>query len=129
MKKWIVGLLVAFSLIGCAENTAGLRVDGASQKVLFGDNVLGNRLVVEDIATNQVDGHTKGIVRLVSQYKGDQVIEYRFSWYDDDGLEVNNRQSSWKQKIISGMETVSLSEISVNPNGKQFRVQIRGSNN
>ncbi|AEH32845.1 DUF1425 domain-containing protein [Vibrio anguillarum] len=129
MKKWILGLLVTFSLIGCAENTAGLRVDGASQKVLFGDNVLGNRLVVEDIATNQVDGHTRGLVRLVSHYQGDQIIEYRFSWYDDDGLEVNNRQSPWKQKIISGMETVSLSEISVNPNGKQFRVQIRGSNN
>ncbi|HAS5529239.1 TPA: YcfL family protein, partial [Vibrio cholerae] len=26
-----------------------------------------------------------------------------------------------------GMETVSLTEVSVNPNGKQFRVQIRES--
>ncbi|MDE1224562.1 YcfL family protein [Vibrio aestuarianus] len=129
MKKWILGLLTAIALVGCAANTAGLRVDGASQKVLFGDNVLGQRLVVEDIATKQVDGHTRGIVRLVSQYKGDQNIEYRFYWYDDDGLEVNNKLSPWKQTIISGMDTISLSEVSVNPNGKQFRVQIRESNN
>ncbi len=50
MKKWFICLLSALALMGCADNTAGLRVDGSTQRVLIGDNVLAGRLSVEDIA-------------------------------------------------------------------------------
>ncbi|MFG0886027.1 YcfL family protein [Vibrio sp. CJQ_6] len=128
MKKWFVSVLTALVLMGCADNTAGLRVDGNTQRVLIGDNVLAGRLQIEDIATTAFDGHTRGVVRLLSNYRGDQHLQYRFYWYDDEGLEVNTQPSPWKQVIIRGEETVSLSEVSVNPNGTQFRVQIRASN-
>lgn len=128
MKRWLLGMLTALMLVGCADNTAGLRVDGLTQKVLFSDHVLGGRLIIDDIATTQVDGHTRGVVKLSSQYKGDQHILYRFYWYDDSGLEVNLKQGPWRQAVVRGYESFSISEVSVNPNGIQYRVQIRASN-
>ncbi|WP_299694329.1 YcfL family protein [uncultured Vibrio sp.] len=125
MRNWLVSLAAVVVLTGCADNTAGVRVDGLTQNVFFGDKVLGDRLMVEDIHTDQVNGHTRGIVRLNSNYKGDQNILYRFYWYDDAGLEVNLKQGPWKQAIIRGFESISLSEVSVNPNATQFRVQFR----
>ncbi|MFA0056257.1 YcfL family protein [Vibrio echinoideorum] len=125
MKKWLVSLAAVMALAGCADNTAGVRVDSLTQNVFFGDKVLGSRLLVEGIRTDQVDGHTRGIVRLNSNYKGDQNILYRFYWYDDAGLEVNLKQGPWKQAIVRGFESISLSEVSVNPNATQFRVQFR----
>ncbi|OED63365.1 hypothetical protein A143_11440 [Vibrio splendidus ZS-139] len=125
MKKWLVSLAAVMALAGCADNTAGVRVDSLTQNVFFGDKVLGSRLLVEDIRTDQVDGHTRGIVRLNSNYKGDQNILYRFYWYDDAGLEVNLKQGPWKQAIVRGFESISLLEVSVNPNATQFRVQFR----
>ncbi|MCF7502606.1 YcfL family protein [Vibrio sp. L3-7] len=125
MKKWLVSLAAVMALAGCADNTTGVRVDSLTQNVFFGDKVLGSRLLVEDIRTDQVDGHTRGIVRLNSNYKGDQNILYRFYWYDDAGLEVNLKQGPWKQAIVRGFESISLSEVSVNPNATQFRVQFR----
>ncbi len=128
-KKWAgciaLGLSALFALSGCAENTAGLRVDGLTQKVLFGDKVLGNRLIVDDITTTDVEGHTRGVVALASKYGADQHIQYRFYWYDDNGLEVNTKQAAWKKVIVHGFETLSVSEVSVSPKGKQFRIQIR----
>ncbi|MEF1255149.1 MULTISPECIES: YcfL family protein [unclassified Vibrio] len=129
MKKWLISAVMALTLLGCAENTAGLRIDGASQTVLFGDNVLAGRLTIDDISTTQVDGRARGVVRLISQYTGDQYVQYRFYWYDDQGLEVNNKQGPWRQAVIRGTEEISISEVSVNPNGTQFRVQIRQLNN
>ncbi|MGY5539079.1 YcfL family protein [Vibrio brasiliensis] len=129
MKKWLISAVMALTLLGCAENTAGLRIDGASQTVLFGDNVLAGRLTIDDISTTQVDGRARGVVRLISQYTGDQYVQYRFYWYDDQGLEVNNKQGPWRQAVIRGTEETSISEVSVNPNGTQFRVQIRQLNN
>ncbi|RTZ16529.1 DUF1425 domain-containing protein [Vibrio aquaticus] len=129
MKKWLIAMTAALVLMGCADNTAGLRIDGASQTVIFGDNVLAGRLKIEDIATAEVDGRARGVVRLVSQYTGDQYVQYRFYWYDDQGLEVNTKLSPWRQAIIRGTEEISISEVSINPNGTQFRVQIRQLDN
>ncbi|MGF1755427.1 YcfL family protein [Vibrio makurazakiensis] len=125
MKKWFIGLFAVLVLAGCAENTAGVRVDSLTQNVFFGDRVLGSRLLIDDISTVQVDGHTRGVVRLTSDFKGNQNILYRFYWYDDAGLEVNTKQGPWRQAVVYGFETLSISEVSVNPNGTQFRVQIR----
>ncbi|NOH81968.1 DUF1425 domain-containing protein [Vibrio sp. RE86] len=127
MKKWLISAVMALTLLGCADNTAGLRIDGASQTVIFGDNVLAGRLKIEDISTTQVDGRARGIVKLVSKYSGDQNVQYRFYWYDDQGLEVNTKLGPWRQAIIRGTEEIAISEVSINPNGTQFRVQIRQS--
>ncbi|EGR2829270.1 YcfL family protein [Vibrio cholerae] len=127
MRTWLLAVLTALLLVGCGANTAGLRVDGASQQVLFNDSALSKSLSIEDISTTAVDGHTRGVVRLQSNQKSDVHVQYRFYWYDNDGLEVNTKLSPWKTIILRGMETVSLTEVSVNPNGKQFRVQIRES--
>ncbi len=129
MKKWLITAIVALTMVGCADNTAGLRVDGSTQQVLFDDNVLAGRLLIEDISTVQEEGHARGVVRLASQYKGDQTILYRFYWYDDNGLEVNTKLGPWRQAIVRGFETINISEVSVNPKGRQFRVQIRENNN
>lgn len=129
MKKWLISAVMALTLLGCADNTAGLRIDGASQTVLFGDNVLAGRLTIDDISTTQIDGRARGVVRLISQYSGDQYVQYRFYWYDEQGLEVNSKQGPWRQAVIRGTEEISISEVSINPNGTQFRVQIRQLDN
>jgi uncharacterized protein YcfL len=129
MKKLILLLVSLVLLGGCAENTAGLRVDGKTQKVLFGDSTLGNRLLIDDITTLQTLESTRGIVTLTSDYKSDLRIQYRFYWYDDSGLEVNTKPAAWRQDVIRGLETRTISEVSIHPEGTQFRVQIREASN
>lgn len=128
MKVWLIPALVLLALTGCAENTAGMRVDGETQHVFFHDNVLGNRLLIDDISTVPADDRVRGVVRLTSNYKGDQSILYRFSWYDANGLEVNSKPGPWRQAIVRGGESITLSEVTINPNGTQYRVQIRANN-
>ncbi|WP_047046411.1 YcfL family protein [Vibrio mexicanus] len=125
MKKWWMAFAACIALVGCAENTSGLRIDGGTQNVWFADNVLASRLIIDDIATTEVDGYARGVVRLTSNYNGDQNVQYRFYWYDEEGLEVNTKLAPWKPAIIRGHESIAISEVSVNPNGKNFRVQIR----
>ncbi|KOO11401.1 hypothetical protein AKJ18_29305, partial [Vibrio xuii] len=91
--------------------------------------LLAGRLLVEDIYTTEEAWHARGIVRLESRYNGDQSILYRFYWYDENGLEVNTKLGPWRQAIVRGLETIIISEVSLNPEGRQFRVQIRENNN
>ncbi len=125
MRVWLIGLAMMAGLAGCANNTAGIRIDGQTQQVFFSDNVLGSRLMVDTIRTTYVDGRVRGVVQLNSHYQGDQHILYRFYWYDNNGLEVNAQSGPWRKVIVRGFEPVTLSEVTVNPSGTRFRVQIR----
>ncbi len=120
---FITGMTIL--MMACSNNTAGLRIDSAQQQVLYGDQVLAGRLNIDNIATQDSNGHTRGIVQISSTSKSDQNLQYRFYWYDDQGLEVNAKQSAWRQFILRGHEAISLSEVSINPNATQFRIQIR----
>ncbi len=124
LKHYLISGLVLLLSTACSNHSAGLNIDGGSQTVLFGDKVLGERLPITNIATVQENGHARGVVEVTSAYSGDQTIEYRFYWYDDNGLEINPRPSAWKQEIIRGGESRTLSEVSVNPRGTQFKIQI-----
>ena len=125
MRSWLIGLALIVGLAGCADNTAGIRIDGQTQQIFFNDNVLGSRLLVDKITTTYVDDRPRGVVQLHSHYQGDQHILYRFYWYDNNGLEVNTKPGPWRKAIVRGFESVTLSEVTVNPNGTRFRVQIR----
>lgn len=125
MKKWLVIFLGMVALAGCSNNTAGLRVDSASQQVLYGDSILDDRLAIDNIDAKDVNGNTRGVVQITSKYEDNQNLQYRFYWYDEQGLEVNAKQGAWRQFILRGYESISLSEVSVNPNAKAFRIQIR----
>lgn len=128
MKKFVIVILSMFAMVACTTNTSGLRIDGDAQKVLFGDSSMSRSLSVDDITTTHVDGHAQGIVSLSSNISSDLDLLYRFYWYNDQGLEVNTKVGNWRRLIIRGKETRSISEVSVNPDATQFRVQIRRNN-
>ncbi|ROV57793.1 DUF1425 domain-containing protein [Vibrio ponticus] len=127
MKKFVLVILSILAIAGCSTNTSGLRIDGDTQKVLFANDSMSRSLTINDITTASVDGHTQGIVSLSSNISSDLDLLYRFYWYDGQGLEVT-KPGNWRRLIVRGEETLSISEVSVNPNATQFRVQIRNNN-
>ncbi|WP_105903445.1 YcfL family protein [Vibrio gangliei] len=126
MKKWLVIGLGLVALAGCSSsNTAGLRIDSASQQVLYSDTALDDDLTIDSIDTQANNGNTRGLVKIINNSQDTQNLQYRFYWYDEQGLEVNAKQGAWRQFILRGYESMTLSEVSVNPNATQFRIQIR----
>ena len=119
---WLV--VFGLGLSGCSSNSVGISVESATQRVVFGNSQLSSHIQVEDIATIDVGGNTKGIVKIKSLYTGQQHLQYRFYWYDDNGLEVSAKPSAWQQIILRGNDVISLSGVSVSPQGTQFRIQI-----
>ncbi|HCH01615.1 MAG TPA: DUF1425 domain-containing protein [Vibrio sp.] len=126
MKKWLVAGLGLVALAGCSSsNTAGLRIDSASQQVLYSDSALDDDLTIDNIDTQENNGNTRGLVKITNNSQDTQNLQYRFYWYDGQGLEVNAKQGAWRQFILRGYESMTLSEVSVNPNATDFRIQIR----
>jgi uncharacterized protein YcfL len=117
-------IILGFVLSGCASNSVGISVESATQRVVFGSSRLSSHVQVEDIATVDVGGNTKGIVKIKSLSTAEQHLQYRFYWYDENGLEVDAKPSAWQQIMLRGKDVISLSGVSVSPQGTQFRIQI-----
>lgn len=126
MKRWFFGICTLVWLAGCSSSPpVGLITEGKFQRVLLSDSRVGSTLAVEDISLTSINGHARGIVRVKNTAANDFDIQYRFHWYDALGLEVNLRPSAWQHVMLRGGDEASLSEVSLSPKGKEFRVQIR----
>ncbi|CAH0525551.1 YcfL family protein [Vibrio hippocampi] len=125
-KSMIFMLALVLGLAGCTNNySAGVSVEGQTQSVFYGDEYLGAQFDVKNIRTLDRHGHARGVVELTNTSDFNQSIQYRFYWYDQQGLEVNTKQAPWKRQIFRGGETLTLSEVSISPEGKEFRMQLR----
>ena len=126
MKKWLLVLSIIVTFTGCSSTKpTGLSVDGRFHQVIFGNGLIASIISVEDVKSTNVNGHTQAIVTVSNSVSADIDIQFRFHWYNNNGLEVNLRPSEWKKQRINGNDKVSLSEVSLSPKGKEFRIQIR----
>ncbi|MFV0575132.1 MAG: YcfL family protein [Vibrio sp.] len=129
LKTSLIAILGVTALAGCADNSTGLRIDSASQQVLYSDTKLDDQLSIDRIDALENNGNTRGVVKITNQEDGTLNLQYRFYWYDAEGLEVNAKQGNWRQFILRGRESITLNEVSVNPNATDFRIQIRALDN
>jgi uncharacterized protein YcfL len=55
-------------------------------------------------------------------------FEYRFEWFDAEGLPIESNVSLWKPDLLYGKETKWIKALCPVPNAKGFKVMIRESN-
>jgi uncharacterized protein YcfL len=52
-------------------------------------------------------------------------IEYRFSWFNKDGMEVQTATNTWIPKSIIPGDTVHFKAVAPNPSCKDFQLSIK----
>lgn len=52
-------------------------------------------------------------------------LEYKFAWYDSDGMEVEAARPIWIPIYLQGKETKSIQGLAPNPSAKSFKIKIR----
>ncbi|CZF78466.1 hypothetical protein GCE9029_00850 [Grimontia celer] len=125
MKYAAVLLSASMLLAGCANNTAGISIDSSNQNVVLGNSVLAKNLEFGNAKTSVVNERLLAQVMVTNKSDESQNLQYRFNWYDAQGLEVDSGKSPWRQFIVYGGESVTLQGVALNPNAKNFRVSLR----
>jgi uncharacterized protein YcfL len=54
-------------------------------------------------------------------------FDYKFEWFDGDGLPVDSPTSTWTSRHIEAKETISIDAIAPNPQCKDFRLKLQRS--
>ena len=55
-------------------------------------------------------------------------FNYKFEWFDGNGMIVDSPMSIWTPQSIEAAETLELTSVAPNPRAKDFRLKLQESN-
>ncbi len=125
MRNLIISFCAIFLLSGCVANTAGISIASGNEHVILGNPLLAENLAFKNARMVDVNGRQEGQVVVQNLTTYTQKLQYRFNWYDIQGLEVDEESSPWQHVVIDGMQERTLKEVPINPSAVNFRVWLR----
>ena len=128
-------LPVMISLSGCSS-TSGIEgssvvMDDSSGNIQHSEYVIVNNpkvargLQIVDLVSKFVGDMLMANITLVSKYSDTEQYQYKFSWFDADGLELDPETNVWIPFIMYGNETKTIQGVSPNPSARQFKINLR----
>jgi len=130
----LIALPLVFALSGCSstsgiQGSSAIMEDGAgiqhSEYVIVNNPKVARGLQIVDIATQYVGNMLQADVTLVSKYSDTESYQYKYAWFDNDGIEIDSEGNPWLPLIMYGNETKTLRGAAPNPSAKQFKINIR----
>lgn len=134
----LIALPLMIILSGCSS-TSGIQgssaiMDDSSGNILHSEYVIVNNpkvargLQIVDMVNKRVGNMLMANITLVSKYSDTEQYQYKFSWFDADGLELDPEGNAWIPFIMYGNETKTIQGVSPNPSARQFKINLRTRN-
>ncbi len=131
----VVAVVMLLAMAGCGGTTGAV----ASGKTTWDDqgartldksvvfNSMGLKMEIEvvDMKNSLAGDLMKVQAALRSKNSGTLPFQYRFEWYDADGLEINSGTGSWKPLLLNGKELKTVQGVAPDKRAKEFKLLIR----
>ena len=128
----IVGMV---ALSGCsatsgAEGRAkvGWTDEGApllNSKVVYNSSSLSRKVAIDEMTSSKSADMLLAQVTMHSK-AGDTInLQYKFEWFDNDGLALNAAAATWKPLIIYGKESKTIQGLAPDPRGRDYKLLLR----
>ncbi|MEI6057161.1 MAG: YcfL family protein [Lentisphaerota bacterium] len=128
MRKSILVALSAFTIAilagGCS--TSVMDIDGSAGgagTVNYKNSPVD--ITVLDTRSRFVNDLLQVNMELENGISNTYELEYKFSWYDSGGMEVDPGRSAWIPINLKGKETKTIQGLAPNPSAKSFKIKIR----
>ena len=114
-------------MLGCA--TAGIQAGDASYSsspyLIVDDPSLADQISVVRVSHDIVGDIMRAHVTLKSNRARSLRIQYRFSWYDANGMEIDGTGKPYRDLIIEGKDAVSVTSMAPSPYAQEFKIRVR----
>ena len=122
----------AFALVlaaGCAS-TAGTSVvlnhQTGSSAMYEGSTRLHNEVAVTAVTYDTVPaGLNRVNIQLTSLVQRQLDLQYRISWYNSEGMEIDAESRTYRPLILQGMDSVTVTGVANSPSAVTSRIRIR----
>lgn len=131
----VAGMLAALSAGGCST-TSGIEATGKkawnqegapelSKNIVINNSSLAGDVEVVDVKSAMAGNLMKAQVTLRSKDRDTIPIQYKFDWYDAQGMEIVANTGAWKPFLVYGRETKTIQGVAPDPRAHEFKLKIR----
>lgn len=127
----ICALGVLFFWTGCqSPKTAGMSakisMNGQESKIIQASSGVSDKIAILSAPSGYTADHFLiAQVELQSIVDRDFSFQYRFNWYDANGMEIYPGKALWMSHVIHGKETINLQSVSPYSTAASFKISIR----
>ena len=126
MKNYILAIASIISLVftGCISDTSGIFVE-KGRLIIHNQRLAAHVELTHHLRRDTQTGfaHVQAILQNVDY--GDVQFQYRFEWYDKDGMLIEETSPMWHTVRIHGKDLKVLEAVSENRQAADFRLVIR----
>lgn len=128
MRKSILAALsvVIIAILSGGCSTSVMDIDGSSAgagTVNYKNSPVD--ITVLDTRSRFVNGLLQVNMELENGISNPYNLEYKFSWFDSGGMEVDPARSAWIPIYLQGKETKAIQGLAPNPSAKSYKIKIR----
>lgn len=134
MKRCVASFALAMALAavaGCASTATGglevaLKEGGGERSVRIDDSFFRQHVDIEEaIVRRTASGFLEARVRVRNRLGKDFPIQYKFEWFDGDGMEIQPGRRPWEQTILHGGDADSLAATAPERDAVKFVTRLR----
>lgn len=127
MKLIAVAFLVS-GLAGC-RNTAGTMVTTdhlTGNSTVIAENArLAHQVNVIKTGYDEVNGLKRVHITLASNRSRRLRVDYRICWFDANGMEIDSQTKTYRNLILEGRDTVTVTGIANSPSAVSSKLRLR----
>lgn len=127
----LVFLSSVFFLASCATTTGVVgEVDPGAEKekasmIEVQNKSLAKRVSIKDFKNRVVNDLLNVQVKIANDFSSTQQFQYRFSWFDASGFEVEKEADNWQPLIMHGGAVTTVQGVAPNPAVKSYKIVLR----
>lgn len=135
--SWMILVGSFFVMSGCSGTSGaesrgktGWNEEGApilKTNVIFNNRSLAGDVTIIDMTSSRAGDMMMAQVTLKSKEKDTLNLQYKFEWYDLNGIALNTASASWKPLLLYGQESKSIQGVAPDPRGREYKLLLRNA--
>ncbi|GAA4878907.1 YcfL family protein [Ferrimonas pelagia] len=118
----LVSLLL---LSGCSSITAGVAARSDQPNLRIDSSSVAREVSIEQVQKRRVGDFLQGSAVLISRVSTDRYLQYKFTFFDSDGMVVEADSTSWRPLNLHGGERRPVTATSNSPYATDFEIYVR----
>lgn len=120
-------LTIMLIVAGCS--TAGLRAGDSSLTnepyLIVDDPSIGDQISIVKVAHDHVGEIMRANITLQNNRSRSLQVQYRFSWFDANGMELDGQGKPYRDMVIQGKDTINVTSVAPSPAATEFKIRLR----
>ena len=132
MKNTIIiaAAVAACTLASGCYTTAGTSVvldhESGDSLIYEGNTRLHNAVSVSGVTYDRTaSGLNRANFQLTSCVQRELYLQYRITWYNQEGMEIDGEAKPYRQLRLEGMDSVTVSGVAPRPDAVKSRLRVR----